>query len=221
MAWKEQRRLAKREAAQTRARATARDIVYDADPSERSHPYLERKMVRPHSTFVSARGDLIIPMRNGEGTLHSLQFISPDGSKRYLKDGRVKGCMFEIGRTENAEYIGIGEGFATSATVFQSTTIPLAVAFDAGNLLAVALAMRARHPRAGLILFSDDDWLTPGNPGLTKAREAAEAAGGVVVAPDFGNERERGAKHTDWNDLQLYYGGRPEVQRQIMTALDG
>lgn len=59
------------------------------------------------------------------------------------------------------------------------------MAFNAGNLLAVAKAMREKFTGLPLILCGDDDRHTPGNPGLTKATEAARAVGGLLVIPSF------------------------------------
>ncbi|MDC6286854.1 DNA primase, partial [Ralstonia solanacearum] len=51
---------------------------------------------------------------------------------------------------------------------------------------------------------ADDDIETAGNPGLTKAREAAQAIGALLAVPDFGPERPDGA--TDFNDLAVACG---------------
>jgi putative DNA primase/helicase len=141
-------------------------------------------------------------MREG-GELHSLQFIGPDGGKRFLTGGRVAGCYFSIGSTQGAAALCIAEGFATGATIHQAGH-PVAVAFNAGNLKAVAQAMRDRFPALPLIVCADDDDATDGNPGLTKACEAARAVGGLLAVPDFGPERPAGA--TDFNDLAAVRG---------------
>jgi hypothetical protein len=120
------------------------------------------------------KGALVIPMRKG-GELHSLQFIGADGNKRFLSGGRVSGCYCSIGTTEDAKALCIVEGFATGATVHQATGYPVAVAFNAGNLKSVALAMRERFPTLVLIVCADDDAATERNPEITKARLAAIA----------------------------------------------
>ncbi len=51
------------------------------------------------------------------------------------------------------------------------------MAIDANNLRSVAVKVRQHWPDALCMLFADDDRLTPGNPGISKAREAAIAAG--------------------------------------------
>jgi putative DNA primase/helicase len=52
-----------------------------------------------------------------------------------------------------------------------------------------------------LIVCADD---TPGNPGLTKARETAQAVGALLAIPDFGANRPERA--SDFNDLHRHAG---------------
>ena len=66
-----------------------------------------------------------------------------------------------------------------------------------------------------LVLCADDDCCTAGNPGLTKATEAARAVGGFVAVPDFGADRP--ARCTDFNDLNRLCGAEP-VERAIREA---
>jgi len=188
---------AERKARQAEAAAKAAAIWNAAQPAPSDHAYLVRKGIEAHGARLH-NGALLIPMREG-GELHSLQFIGPDGDKRFLTGGRVAGCYFSIGGTQGAAALCIAEGFATGATIHQATGHPVAVAFNAGNLKAVAQAMRTRFPALPLIVCADDDAATDGNPGLTKANEAARAVGGLVAVPDFGPDRPAGA--TDFNDL--------------------
>ena len=55
-----------------------------------------------------------------------------------------------------------------------------------------------------MIICADDDAGTEGNPGLTKATEAAQAVDGLLAVPDFGAGRPDGA--TDFNDLATAQG---------------
>ena len=134
--------------------------------------------------------------------LHSLQFIGADGEKRFLTGGRVSGCYFLIGEPDGA--LCIAEGYATGASIHEATGTAVAVAFNAGNLLAVARALRTKFPDLRLIICADDDASTPGNPGLTKAREAAQAVSALLAVPNFGANRPEGA--TDFNDLHRHAG---------------
>lgn len=146
------------------------------------HDYLTRKGIQPNG--VKIEGDkLLIPMRDTAGTIHSLQTILPDGTKMFLSGGRVKGCYFGIGKPDGV--LIVCEGFATGASLYECTGYAVAVAFSAGNLAAVAIALRAKYPSLEIIIAADDDSETLGNPGLTKATAAAQAAGGALAVPIF------------------------------------
>jgi uncharacterized protein (DUF927 family)/phage/plasmid primase-like uncharacterized protein len=194
------------------ARTKAEMIWNSAKPATADHPYLSRKGVKPHGLRITADGKLIVPMRDVLGVLHSLQFISADGEKRFLTGGRKRGCYFAIGKPNGA--LCIVEGFATAASVHESTGNAVAVAFDAGNLKSVAEALRSKLPDVKIIICADDDYRTEGNPGTTKATEAARAVGGVVAIPDFGANRPDGAK--DFNDL--YQAQGPEAVRACIET---
>ena len=137
----------------------------------------------------------------GQSALN-LQFIGEAGSKRFLTGGRVKGCCSLIG--EPGDVVCIAEGFATGASVHEATGHAVAFAFDCGNLQSVAKAMRALFPNVQIVIAADDDYHTAGNPGLTKARKAAAAIGGLIAVPDFGADRPEDAK--DFNDLAAHRG---------------
>lgn len=193
---------AERKARQAEAAAKAAGIWNAAAPAPGDHPYLVRKGIEAHGARLH-NGALLIPMREG-GELHSLQFIGPDGDKRFLSGGRVAGRYFSIGSTQGAAALCIAEGFATGATIHQATGHPVTVAFNAGNLKAVAQAMRARFPTLPLIVCADDDSETQGNPGFNMAVEAAQTVGAALAVPDFGPERQPGA--TDFNDMAAALG---------------
>ncbi|MBH9659522.1 hypothetical protein JAO05_31125, partial [Burkholderia pseudomallei] len=61
-----------------------------------------------------------------------------------------------------------------------------------------------QYPDARIVVCADDDHTTKGNPGVTKARAAAEAVAGIVAVPDFGPNRP--AAGTDFNDLAAHLG---------------
>jgi putative DNA primase/helicase len=127
---------------------------------------------------------LLVPARDAGGQLHTVQFIGADGSKRFLTGGRITGCYYSIGRVRGA--VLVVEGYATGASVFEATGHATAVAFNAGNLEPVARAIRAKFPKLHIVICGDNDSATQGNPGLSKATEAARAVGGFLAVPDFG-----------------------------------
>lgn len=166
------------------------------------HPYLSAKGVKAYGLRVSGNL-LLVPLRDTAGMLHNLQTIAPDGSKRFMPDGRVKGCFHTIGRVSGK--VLICEGYATGATLHEQTSHAVAVAYNSGNLLPVAKALRSKYPCIDLVLCADDDWQTDGNPGLTAATAAAREVGGLLAVPDF-TGLARGPKDTDFNDLHRLAG---------------
>jgi phage/plasmid primase-like uncharacterized protein len=194
----EAERKGKQEAAATKAQAIW-DAAKDA-PADFS--YLVNKGVEAHGVRIY-RGRLVVPIRIN-GVLASLQYLNAKGEKKFLTDGAIKGGRFEIGSITGATTIGIAEGFATAASFHEATGHPVAVAFNAGNLLSVAEDLRAKLPSIEIVVCADDDKWTDGNPGLTKATEAARAVGGLLAVPDFGANRLKGA--TDFNDLHQAQG---------------
>lgn len=205
---------AEKEARQSQAAAKAALIWQDAQPATNEHAYLIRKGVDVHGARLQD-GALVIPMRACD-ELYSLQFIGADGEKRFLPGGRVKGCFHIIGTIKDATAICIVEGFATGATVHEAIGYPVAVAFNAGNLEAVALAIRATLPNTPIIVCADDDAATAGNPGKTKAIAAARAVGGKVATPDFGDARPDDV--TDFNDMATHCG-LDAVKRAVASAI--
>jgi len=170
--------------------------------TDHGHPYLSAKDVQPHGVRLESRHTLLVPMRDVQGILWGLQSIYPDGTKRFIPGQRVRGLYHSIGKIEGGFDAGLAicEGYATGATVHEASGLPVAIAFNAGNLLPVAMALRDKYPSAMLIVCADDDWCTEGNPGMTKAKEAAVAVGGRLATPDF-TGLPRGPKDTDFNDL--------------------
>ncbi len=181
-----QQRDADKAARHAEAAERAAAIWNQAKPGP--HPYLARKGIEAHGTAVY-KSALVVPVRDSTGALTSLQFIAEDGGKKFLTGGRVEGCYFRIGG-KPANALCIVEGFATGASVHEATGHPVAVAFDAGNLEPVALALRRKLP-AGvrLIICADDDRdteiKTGRNTGRIKAHAAARAVRGFVALPSF------------------------------------
>jgi putative DNA primase/helicase len=134
---------------QAMARERAAALWCASLPASPRHRYLVAKGIQPHGVRTD-RGQLVLPVRSASGELHSLQFISPSGDKRFLTGGRVSGRYFSIGKPEGT--VCIAEGFATAASIHEATGHAVAVAFNAGNLGPVAQALRTRFPELRLIL---------------------------------------------------------------------
>ncbi len=204
-----------------RRRIDAMKVQRDADTAERQaaaaveaerrwqaaqayiqHDYLTAKGVQTYGLRVDTAGALLVPMRDTAGTLHSLQSIAADGEKRFMPGGRVKGCYHAIGKPDGA--VIVCEGYATGASIHECTGQAVAVAFNAGNLEPVAVALRAKYPALKIIIAADDDHLTDGNPGMTKGTAAAMAVDAILAVPVF--PAGRPDKATDFNDLHQLAG---------------
>ncbi|MBI4696361.1 MAG: toprim domain-containing protein [Gammaproteobacteria bacterium] len=180
----EQRRIREQEQAEKYRAAAARavQIWNDSRPASAAHPYLRIKSVRRYG--VRQRGGLlVVPMRNAEGQVQSLQFINPDGGKTFLTGGRASGSFFVIG--ERTPQVWLCEGFATGASLHEEFGECVVVAFSARYLLPVAQEIRRTWGAIDLVIMADDDQKTPGNPGHTAAKEAGAAVGCRVVLPKF------------------------------------
>ncbi len=184
----QRQRIEAEQAAELKARhdeaADKARYIYDNAQVAVNHPYLTRKNIKPHGTRIARDGRLIIPLFNEAIEIVNLQFIGADGTKRFLKGGRKKGCFYVIG--VKSERLCIAEGFATAASIYQDTGQQTIAAFDAGNLEAVALVARSRHPNTDIILMADNDI---NGIGQTKAQAAALAVNGFLsVCPMVGGD---------------------------------
>jgi phage/plasmid primase-like uncharacterized protein len=212
------------EARKQRDAQVAADHARAADKAERlwnaaepatSHPYLSKKRVQPHGIRV-LNGRLLVPLCDADGNVHSIQWIYPDGTKLFLKGGAKHSHFFQIRGGDDVIYIA--EGFATAASIHETTGRTVVAAIDCGNLRPVADLVRQRNPAAEIVIATDDDWKTAcprsGNPGLHHAREAAGAIDAGIAVPDFGGNRRD--KDTDFNDLATYIG--PDAVKRSLAS---
>jgi len=228
-----QREERRRQAEADRAAELARRVWAKCLPDGQCQ-YMERKRIGAHGARFTDRGNLVIPIMDAQARIHGLQIIYGDASskktrgrdKDYWPTGLIKqGRFFLVGGPIQSVLL-IAEGFATAASIHEATGLPVAVAFDAGNLLPVARALHKAHPRAAIVICADDDFLakcpsrecgavdlvhlgacpkcgtayTHGNTGAEKAQAAALAVGGGWIAPRFTLDRGK-KKLTDFNDL--------------------
>jgi len=179
-------------------------------------PYLERKGVQAFGLRFSPsqNGTVAVPMADPAGRVWGLQIIrGPDRrkgqlEKEYWPRGLAKQGHYHLIGGTPAGLVLIAEGYATAASLHQATGYPVAVAFDAGNLQPVAVALHKTYSRAKILICADDDYRTEGNPGVSAASAAALAVGGKYLAPVFSEPRAtEGAKGpTDFNDLHQAEG---------------
>jgi putative DNA primase/helicase len=186
------------EQAATRAARVWRDSV----PADQSHPYLLRKHTEPHSACQRGR-ELVLLLTDFNGKAWSLQTIDEAGGKRLMAGGRKAGNFIVVGGPDYPARILICEGYATGCTLAEMDPAALVLAaVDAGNLCAVTTGARNRWPSADIVVCGDDDRQTEGNPGATKARTAAIAAGARYALPDWPPAAP--LKLSDFNDLHSW-----------------
>lgn len=207
------RARAQRQAAAEKASLKASG-VWKKSLTEGDSEYLARKGIQPYGVRYTESGSIVIPMLDTTGTVHGIQFILPSDHPHKKKTGRdktfwpaglsMKGCFFQIGGTPR-DILLIAEGYATAATLHEATGFPVAVAFNANNLLPVCQALKKRYQSVNFLVCGDDDYLTEGNPGVTCANAAALAVSGSWIVPTFTEDRA-GKKFTDFNDLHKLEG---------------
>jgi len=173
------------------SRAICADAVYQ------DMTYLQRKQIKAHGAKTgdsgSLKGVLIIPLYNEKLQLVNVQFIAPDGTKRFLSGGQKKQCFWWLGKKSST--VLIAEGFATACSLNEVTNNQVFIAFDAGNLIHVARIVRAKNPDAEIIIAGDNDL---SNVGQNAARLAALAINAKYIIPPVAG--------MDWNDY-LSSGG--------------
>ena len=197
---------------QAKAQKIAAWIFTRATPVA-THAYLTAKGVKVFGDVREYRGALAILLHDASGELHSLQFIGTDGTKRFLRGGRIAGCFFTLADKPKSS-LAICEGYATGASVHEATGFAVVCALNCGNLLAVSKALREKYPAREIIICADNDQFTDGNPGVTKATEAAKAINAKIATPQFS---DAGKNPTDFNDMAAV-AGLAEVKRQIEAA---
>ncbi len=194
------------------ARDKAQSIWRKASPDPQ-HSYLQDKGIRAYR-IREHQGCLIVPAHDTDGVIHSVQFISAQGEKRFLPGGAITRHYCSIGTPEQRMYLC--EGYATGASIHEATQCGVVVAFNAGNLLPVAEAIHAKYPHHRLVIAGDNDQWTEGNPGRTKAIKAAQAVNAELVIPSF---KDTKPKPTDFNDLHGLEG-LDVVREQLMTSTE-
>jgi phage/plasmid primase-like uncharacterized protein len=203
-------RKLKQEATHAATREKVSKLFASCLPATEDHPYLQRKCVPLLGDVrLSPNNELLIPMSDATGVLHSIQRIDTDGDKLFEPGGRVKGCLFKLSDRPDGPLI-LAEGYATGATCHQATGWSVWIAFSQQNLHYVSKDARKLFPSRTLILAADNDerLLSENDPcprrGIHHATEAAKAVKGHVAIPEgFSDQDTTG---TDFNDLAVTSG---------------
>jgi phage/plasmid primase-like uncharacterized protein/KaiC/GvpD/RAD55 family RecA-like ATPase len=174
---------------------TAQEIEYkapiavnDLSDFEAIIPYHEKKGIELFN--AKQIGDnIVVPIVDISGKRVNKQTITPDGKKKFdPKPAPVEGCFNVLnGPLEGVCYLA--EGFATAASIAQSTQRPAVFCLNSGNMPKVAELLLRERPECKFIVAADND-----DAGIKAAKET----GLPYRAP-------REAKW-DWNDVMVNHG---------------
>jgi putative DNA primase/helicase len=190
-----------------KAAVRAAEIWSRSTAAPYNHSYLLRKGTQPHGARLY-HSALVLPVVRLDGSVRSLQFIADDGEKRLLTNGQKSGYSIPVNgllylEMVQPQQIVICEGWATGATLAEDEPDALVLAaIDAGNLKAVALSVRQQWPEVPITIAGDDDRLTQGNPGRTKATDAAIVADAQLAFPQWPDGAPESL--SDFNDLACW-----------------
>jgi phage/plasmid primase-like uncharacterized protein len=159
-----------------------------------------------------ANGNLIATaLVDNSGKIWSLQFIYDNKFKKFLSDGKMKGCYSEFGNKQSSN-IFVCEGLATGLSILLVRPDCLVVvAYNCGNLKEVAGNIKTKYPQKKIVIAGDNDLSKPNNIGKEKAEEAARELGLDVVLPAF---KDISTKPSDFDDLRQLEGVG-EVKKQL------
>lgn len=184
--------------------------------ASQNHPYIKFKKIIPYYAR-QCRSWIVLPICDIDRDIQSLQFISKDCKRKRFKHGASfkNGMMFLAEKIFADSTISICEGWATACSIYETIGDPVICAFNADNLLNVALSLRRKYIHARIKICADNDQWGKKNIGLTIGREAARLTGGTFHYPVFNLEKLKiGQKPTDFNDL-FSMEGIEEVEHQL------
>lgn len=172
-------------AKQAEAAKKATHLWSEARPDiDLKHTYLLAKGgIYPHGAKQLGQA-LLIPVYGQDKQLTGCQFIYGDGSKKFLTGTKKQGsfCCLKPANylPADTQAIYITEGWSTGVSVFMAMNGLVFIAFDKGNLKAVAVFVRSKYPQALIVVCGDND---ADKGGQLAAIDAAQAVNGLGVVP--------------------------------------
>ena len=163
------------------ASETVEKIWTTANPASSEHPYLAKKGIDVHGARITGDGRLVLPLYDQDGTLATLQYIDHEGGKLYHPGGQTGGKFWMVGSLDEPGTLFVAEGFATAATIHETTGRPVVVAYSASNLVPVTGTLREMYGVAqDIVIVADHD-----NSGVGQryAEQASAKFGARMVMP--------------------------------------
>jgi phage/plasmid primase-like uncharacterized protein/KaiC/GvpD/RAD55 family RecA-like ATPase len=163
------------------ASETVEKIWTGAQAALPDHPYLSKKGIGVHGARATGDGRLVVPLYDQDGTLSTLQYIDHEGGKLYHPGGQTGGKFWQIGTLDESGTLFVAEGFATAATIHETTGRPVAVAYSASNLVPVTGILREMHGSTqDIVIVADHD---KSGVGQRYAEQASAKFGARMVMP--------------------------------------
>jgi phage/plasmid primase-like uncharacterized protein len=163
------------------ASETVEKIWTGAQGASPEHPYLQRKGIGVHGARITGDGRLVLPLYDQDGTLATLQYIDHDGGKLYHPGGQTGGKFWMVGSLDEPGALFVAEGFATAATIHETTNRPVVVAYSASNLVPVTGIMREMYGATqDIVIVADHD---KSGVGQRYAEQASAKFGARMVMP--------------------------------------
>ncbi len=163
------------------ASETVEKIWTTANPANAEHPYLAKKGIQTHGARITGDGRLVVPLYDSDGTLATLQYIDHEGGKLYHPGGQTGGKFWMVGSLDEPGTLFVAEGFATAATIHETTDRPVVVAYSASNLVPVTGTLREMYGATqDIVIVADHD-----NSGVGQryAEQASAKYGARMVMP--------------------------------------
>lgn len=174
------------------------DAALERSAPATTHPYMERKQVKVPKGVLADRDQLVIPLRDMDGEIKSIQLLAND--KRYqdgtldrIMIGKFQGCFFPIGDIKQGATVYICEGLATGASIAEATRKTVVCAMTAGNITNVLWQFKVNRPDVKFILCCDNDLSRAGHDVAEKAKEVGNVK--AAFMPDFSVSPEQAAEH--------------------------
>jgi putative DNA primase/helicase len=163
------------------ASETVEKIWTGAQAALPDHPYLAKKGIGVHGARATGDGRLVVPLYDQDGTLATLQYIDHEGGKLYHPGGQTGGKFWMVGSLDEPGTLFVAEGFATAATIHETTGRPVAVAYSASNLVPVTGILREMHSATqDIVIVADHD---QSGVGQRYAEQASAKYGARMVMP--------------------------------------
>lgn len=164
--------------------------IMDSVNHNATHEYINKKQIEMLGGAGVTGNILCVPCYNKDMQLVNVERITMD-SKKPLYGGERIGAFSMIGSPAEGETLLLAEGYATACSIHMATKKPVIVAFNAGNMPAVAAHFK-HHP---MIICADND---ANEIGLKKAQEAQKKHGNATI--------KLCPVRSDFNDLHVAQG---------------